>query len=109
MLKAKRYAVHLLTLIFLLSILQILADAVSGRKTLGSTTVGGTDGEKGYSIFIEIEEKTLYLLENGECIKEYRIASGKSGSPSPLGCWKIVEKGDWGEGFGGRWMGLDVP
>lgn len=62
-----------------------------------------------YSIFIEIEDKTLYLLENGRCIKEYTIASGKSGMPSPLGCWTVVEKGDWGEGFGGRWLGLDVP
>lgn len=65
--------------------------------------------DKEYLIFIEIEDKTLYLLENGKCIKEYIIASGKSGYPSPLGGWRIVEKGDWGEGFGGSWLGLDVP
>ncbi|HEX3029043.1 MAG TPA: L,D-transpeptidase family protein [Clostridia bacterium] len=62
-----------------------------------------------YSIFIDIEDKTLFLLEDGKCIKTYPIASGASGLPSPLGLWKIVEKGDWGEGFGGRWMGLNVP
>ncbi len=62
-----------------------------------------------YLIFIEVEDKTLYLLSNGECIKQYPIATGKWGLPSPLGCWKIVQKGDWGEGFGGRWMGFDVP
>lgn len=62
-----------------------------------------------YIIYIEIQDKTLYLLENGKCIKQYTIASGKSGLPSPLGCWKVVEKGDWGEGFGGSWLGLDVP
>jgi len=62
-----------------------------------------------YCIFIEIEDKTLYLLQDGKCIKKYPIASGKPGWPSPLGFWKIVEKGDWGEGFGGRWMGLNVP
>jgi len=62
-----------------------------------------------YAIFIEIEDKTLYLLQDGKCVKKYTIASGKSGWPSPIGFWKIVEKGDWGEGFGGRWMGLDVP
>ncbi|MCR4436749.1 MAG: L,D-transpeptidase [Clostridiales bacterium] len=62
-----------------------------------------------YCIFIEIEDKTLYLLQDGKCIKEYPIASGKSGMPSPIGFWKITDKSDWGEGFGGRWMGLNVP
>lgn len=62
-----------------------------------------------YCIFIEIEDKTLYLLEDGECIKKYPIASGKSGYPSPIGYWKITTKDTWGEGFGGRWMGLNVP
>jgi hypothetical protein len=62
-----------------------------------------------YCIFIEIEDKTLYLLEDGECIKKYPISSGKSGYPSPIGYWKIITKDTWGEGFGGRWMGLNVP
>lgn len=61
-----------------------------------------------YCIFIEIEDKTLYLLQDGKCIKKYPIASGKPGWPSPIGSWKIINKGDWGEGFGGRWMGLNV-
>ena len=60
-------------------------------------------------IFIDIENKWLYLLQDGKCIKEYIIASGKSGLPSPIGYWKIIQKADWGEGFGGRWMGLNVP
>lgn len=62
-----------------------------------------------YYIFIEIEDKTLYLLQDGKCIKKYPIASGKSSMPSPIGFWKIVQKDDWGEGFGGRWLGLNVP
>lgn len=62
-----------------------------------------------YCIFIEIEDKILYLLQDGKCIKKYPIASGKPDTPSPLGYWKIISKGDWGEGFGGRWLGLNVP
>ena len=62
-----------------------------------------------YTIFIEIEDKTLYLLFGEKCIKQYPISSGKSGMPSPIGYWKIIEKENWGEGFGGRWMGLNVP
>ena len=59
-------------------------------------------------IYIEITDKTLYLLQEGKCIRKYYIASGASGLPSPLGSWKVVEKADWGEGFGGRWIGLNV-
>lgn len=62
-----------------------------------------------YCIFIEIEDNILYLLQDGNCIRKYPISSGVPGLPSPLGYWKIVSKGDWGEGFGGRWMGLNVP
>jgi len=62
-----------------------------------------------YTIVIYIDEKKLYLLEGDECIRQYSIASGKSGYPSPIGQWKITSKGKWGEGFGGRWMGLNVP
>jgi hypothetical protein len=62
-----------------------------------------------YCIFVQIDEHKLYLLENGTKIKEYPIAAGKADTPSPLGYWKIVKKSTWGEGFGGRWLGLDVP
>lgn len=103
--KLRFYAVVIFVVLFALSGAQIFID---NRMNL----VLDTDAAKAravYSVFIEIEDKTLYLLENGKPIKEYIIASGKSGYPSPLGSWTIVEKGDWGEGFGGSWMGLNVP
>lgn len=62
-----------------------------------------------YCIFIEIEDKKLYLLQDGKPIKQYPIASGTADNPSPLGYWKIINKGEWGGGFGGKWMGLNVP
>lgn len=103
--RLKIIAVYFIAILLALSITQILIDA--NRDV--SLSINAPDDKKVYSIFIEIEDKTLYLLENGVCVKEYRIASGKSGLPSPLGSWTIVEKGDWGEGFGGSWLGLDVP
>lgn len=98
-------SVYFLAVLVALSLTQIFIDVHAEVPAYADIRAE----ERTYTIFIEIEDKTLYLLENGKCIKEYRIASGMSGLPSPLGCWKIVEKGDWGEGFGGRWMGLDVP
>ena len=105
--RAKKYDILLFCILIFLSAVQIISDYIYESKLDKSTL--STSKPPEYNIFIEIDDKTLYLLEDGKCIKRYTIASGKSGSPSPLGCWKIVEKGDWGEGFGGRWMGLDVP
>lgn len=62
-------------------------------------------------ILVEVDKKTLSLIdrENGKVLDTYTIASGKPSSPTPLGGFVIVEKAHWGEGFGSRWMGLDVP
>ena len=61
-----------------------------------------------YTILIEVDDKRLYLFEDGELIKDYPIASGTQSMPSPIGTWEITNKGKWGKGFGGYWMGLNV-
>ncbi|MCR1897924.1 L,D-transpeptidase family protein [Irregularibacter muris] len=60
-------------------------------------------------ILIEINEKRLYLIKGNTILKTYPIATGKPGSPTPIGEWTIIHKASWGGGFGARWMGLDVP
>lgn len=62
-----------------------------------------------YRLFIDVEDSTLYLLKNGQLNKKYICAGGKKETPSPIGTWKIIKKERWGEGFGGYWLGLDVP
>jgi hypothetical protein len=63
------------------------------------------------AILIEVDKKQLHIVdkENEKIIKTYPVATGKPETPTPLGSFKIVEKGHWGEGFGSRWMGLNVP
>ncbi len=63
------------------------------------------------AIFIDINSKTLEVinLKDNDIIKKYIIASGKKETPSPIGSFKIINKGKWGKGFGTRWMGLNVP
>lgn len=63
------------------------------------------------SILIEIDSKLLYLIDTdtNEVVKKYVVATGKPETPTPIGSFKIVQKGLWGEGFGTRWMGLNVP
>ena len=62
-----------------------------------------------YKILVDVEESMMYLFENETCTRTYIVSGGKDTTPSPIGTWKIVSKGKWGEGFGGSWMGLNVP
>ena len=62
-----------------------------------------------YEILVDVEESKLYLINNGVIEKTYSCSGGKWSTPSPIGTWKIVSKATWGEGFGGHWMGLNVP
>ncbi|NLG87797.1 MAG: L,D-transpeptidase family protein, partial [Clostridiaceae bacterium] len=62
-----------------------------------------------YRIFINLDEQLMYVFKNDELYKTYPVSGGKTNSPSPVGEWIIIEKGNWGDGFGGAWMGLNVP
>lgn len=62
-----------------------------------------------YAILIDLDENTLSLLENGRLVHRYPCATGKSTTPSPVGYFKITRKSLWGEGFGGYFIGLNVP
>ncbi len=62
-----------------------------------------------YEIYIDLSEYRLYLFKDGELQDVYPIAGGKDETPSPYGVWKVISKGKWGKGFGGYWLGLNVP
>lgn len=74
-------------------------------------TVQNSRAKDRYTIYIDINEKTLYLLDGPtkEVVKRYPIATGKRETPSPIGTWKIINKGRGEEIYGGYWMGLNVP
>ena|SRR5690625_1524204 len=65
-------------------------------------------------LFIEVDIRTLRLtvFSDGEPYKTYPIAVGRPDryTLSPIGEWTIIQKGgNWGGGFGTRWLGLNVP
>lgn len=61
-------------------------------------------------IKIDIKRHRLMFFQNGKLLHTYPVAIGDEETPSPIGEWKIIHKGgNWGGGFGERWMGLDVP
>lgn len=66
---------------------------------------------KKYDILVDLNDSTLFLIdkETKEVLKSYPIASGKLDSPSPIGTWRVINKGEWSSGFGTRWIGINVP
>lgn len=60
-------------------------------------------------IFIDLTKCKLYFFRERELVKKYNVAIGTRENPSPIGIFRVVEKGKWGKGFGGRWMGMNVP
>lgn len=63
----------------------------------------------GYHLYVDLDELLMHVYKDGEMIKTYEISGGKPSSPSPIGTWKIISKDTWGEGFGGAWLGFNVP
>ncbi len=101
-------------IILLVTVFLILGNYIHRYSTMKKITLEDVylkDKGKNYTILIEVDKKQLKLVdrENESIIKTYPIATGKPHSPTPLGTFKIVEKAQWGEGFGTRWMGLNVP
>lgn len=61
-------------------------------------------------IFVDIGRHTLTLYVNDQAVKKYPVCVGTPKTPTPVGEWLIVHKSmNWGDGFGTRWLGLNVP
>lgn len=90
----------------MLIMIAIISIMISAPQTI--ETLSKNMGSK-YEILIDVEESKMYVMENGICIKIYTCAGGKQSTPSPIGTWTIISKGKWGEGFGGSWLGFNVP
>ncbi len=62
-----------------------------------------------WHIIINLDEFLMYVFREGTLIKKYPCSGGKPETPTPTGEYMIIEKSSWGEGFGGAWLGLNVP
>jgi hypothetical protein len=65
--------------------------------------------EEGCAIFVDLDIMTMTVYLGGDIHKEYPISGGSDRTPSPIGTWRVISKANWGEGFGGSWIGLNVP
>ena len=73
-------------------------------------TAAGPCPDGAVAIEVDSEKLTLTLLVDGKPWRVYPVAAGRWETVTPVGEWRISEKGyDMGGPFGSRWMGLDVP
>jgi hypothetical protein len=64
---------------------------------------------KGCSLYIDLDNCNMIVFMDGKPLKAYPVSGGTNENPSPVGTWRVAEISNWGEGFGGSWIGLDVP
>lgn len=63
-----------------------------------------------YSITINVNNHTLILYKDNKFLRNYKVAVGKTSSPTPKGTFKIINKAmNPGGPFGARWLGLNAP
>ncbi|MGI6485508.1 MAG: L,D-transpeptidase family protein [Thermoanaerobacterales bacterium] len=67
------------------------------------------DPEGEIYIIINSLERRLTVMSDGKPFKSFPVAVGTFETPTPIGAFKIIQKSSWGEGFGARWMRLNVP
>jgi lipoprotein-anchoring transpeptidase ErfK/SrfK len=121
--KAKRQAKAALVLVAVLAMTSLSAALQTPVRAAPSPKAPEFAKATVRWVLVSIPDRRLALLENGKIIRIYRVAVGKTSTPSPAGDFKIVNrvanptyyhKGQVvpaGENnpVGSRWMGLSTP
>lgn len=86
------------------------AIAVALEETIRPAQGKMAPPQKPIVILIDIHNRTLTVISKGRVYRQYPVALGKPATPTPVGHWKVIWKAtDWGNGFGSRWIGINVP
>lgn len=96
-----------LSIILSLLIINIISTSFFNYDIIA--TVSNRKNDNDYYIFIDLDKNIMKVYYKNSLHKSYPVSSGAPSTPSPLGTWTITSKADWGEGFGGTWMGFNVP
>ena len=116
------FILHILTSLFLLSF-PLQAEVVTNQNVVTcedgeqfivqekeAVETSHLPGPKDDLIVVDIRKLQLCFYRNGQTLRTYPVAVGELETPTPIGEWKIIHKGgNWGNGFGERWMGINVP
>lgn len=107
-LKFSKFQKILLILISIL-IIEIILIITFYKMSTTSSAISGYNTKEKILIVVDVPSSKLCVFQHDKLLKTYDISGGKASTPSPIGTWTIVGKDTWGEGFGGRWMGFNVP
>jgi peptidoglycan hydrolase-like protein with peptidoglycan-binding domain len=61
------------------------------------------------SIKIDINTRTLAVYADGQEYYTFPVAVGTPRTPTPVGNFRVTDKGKWRGQFGGYWLGFNVP
>ena len=94
------------TLLFVLPFLLIAAIVLFSREKVSAAAAA----PERLLLWVDLDAKSLMLYENGKAIRQYPIAAGASGTPSPIGVFRVSSRFiPEMSGFGTRFLGLSVP
>lgn len=99
----------MLVLLCLLNVYACFADHIHYPRSITSYENDESLEKPFWQIVVDLDRFSLFAYKDGILVKTYPCSGGKVETPSPTGDFKIICKDAWGEGFGGVWMGLDVP
>ncbi len=80
-------------------------------RAIGSLTTGSVIEKLpsgSLEVLVELNSLTLTIIVDRRPFRRFPVAIGKLETPSPAGCWKVVNKGYWAKGET-KWLGLSVP
>lgn len=103
--------------LFLPTTAVLLALAICCAALLARPSVGYAEpslpivaDQSDYTIEVYPKQHLLIVKARGAIVKKYGVAVGNPTTPTPIGEYKVVYKGEnWGPAFGPRWLGLNVP
>ncbi len=78
-----------------------------GQSTATAVTTMPPPGD--LRIIVDTTYLSLLVLVDQEIFASFPVAIGKRETPTPVGNWKVINKGQWSGGFGTRWIGLNIP
>jgi hypothetical protein len=96
--------------VVLVLLITIMSWKIDQHATYADPSLPNVADPGGFIIEVYPLQHRLVVWEQGRKIKTFAIAVGNPSTPTPVGEYKVVYKGEnWGASFGPRWLGLDVP
>lgn len=91
------------------AILFLLSVFITDNGVVYTGTTKFTIPESGCVLYVDLDALVMTVYVDGYVFKTYPVSGGTENTPSPVGIWHVNEISNWGKGFGGSWIGLDVP